>query len=77
MEEAEAVGQQVVVFHLGFNLAVGIVFIAFTGPVGWLVERLLPSGYKARAEQYGAMARVQGWKEELSGPPQPDAGGLR
>ena len=34
-------------------------------------------GDKARAEQYGAMARVQGWKEELSAPPPSDAGGLR
>jgi Flp pilus assembly protein TadD len=33
-------------------------------------------GDKARAEQFGALARVQGWKEELSSPP-PDAGGLR
>jgi predicted Zn-dependent protease len=34
-------------------------------------------GDKAKAEHYGAMARVQGWKDELSAPPQPDAGGLR
>ena len=34
-------------------------------------------GDKARAEQYGAMARVQGWREELSSPPPADAGGLR
>jgi cytochrome c-type biogenesis protein CcmH/NrfG len=34
-------------------------------------------GDKAMAEKYGAMARVQGWKEELSAPPPPaDAGGL-
>jgi Flp pilus assembly protein TadD len=33
-------------------------------------------GDKAKAEHYGAMARVQGWKEELSSPAQPDAGGL-
>ncbi|HEY5228836.1 MAG TPA: hypothetical protein VIJ19_09850 [Opitutaceae bacterium] len=33
-------------------------------------------GDKAKAEHYGAMARVQGWKEELSAPPQADAGGL-
>jgi cytochrome c-type biogenesis protein CcmH/NrfG len=33
-------------------------------------------GDKAMAEKYGAMARVQGWKEELSAPPQPDAGSL-
>jgi len=33
-------------------------------------------GDKAKAEHYGAMARVQGWKEELSAPPKPDAGGL-
>jgi len=34
-------------------------------------------GDKARAEHYGAMARVQGWKDELGAPPAPDAGGLR
>ncbi|HEY1791309.1 MAG TPA: tetratricopeptide repeat protein [Opitutaceae bacterium] len=34
-------------------------------------------GDKAKAEQYGAMARVQSWKDELSTPPQQDAGGLR
>lgn len=34
-------------------------------------------GDKAKAEHYGAMARVQGWKEELGSPPAPDAGGLR
>jgi hypothetical protein len=34
-------------------------------------------GDKARAEHYGAMARMQGWKEELQAPPTPDAGGLR
>ncbi len=32
-------------------------------------------GDKAKAEHYGAMARVQGWREELQSPP-PDAGGL-
>jgi predicted Zn-dependent protease len=34
-------------------------------------------GDKARAEHYGAMARMQGWKDELSSPNPPDAGGLR
>ena len=34
-------------------------------------------GDKAKAEHYGAMARMQGWKDELSAPPPPDAGGLR
>ncbi len=34
-------------------------------------------GDKARAEHYGAMARMQGWKDELSSPPPSDAGGLR
>ncbi len=33
-------------------------------------------GDKGKAEHYGAMARVQGWKEELSAPPPADAGGL-
>ena len=34
-------------------------------------------GDKAQAERYGAMARVQGWREELQSPPAADAGGLR
>ena len=34
-------------------------------------------GDKARAEHYGAMARMQGWKDELGSPPPPHAGGLR
>jgi len=34
-------------------------------------------GDKAKAEHFGAMARMQGWKDELSSPPPPDAGGLR
>jgi predicted Zn-dependent protease len=37
----------------------------------------MEKGNKERAEHYGALARVQGWKEELSAPPAPDAGGLR
>jgi predicted Zn-dependent protease len=34
-------------------------------------------GDKAKAERYGAMARVQGWREELQSPPPVDADGLR
>jgi Flp pilus assembly protein TadD len=30
-------------------------------------------GDKATAERYGAMARMQGWKDELSAPPPSDA----
>ena len=33
---------QVVVFHLGFNLALAVLLIGFTGPVARLVERMLP-----------------------------------
>jgi Flp pilus assembly protein TadD len=33
-------------------------------------------GDKARAEQYGAKARIMGWKDELREPPPSDAGGL-
>lgn len=36
------VHQQVVLFHLGFNVVLAVTFIAFTGPVARLVERLLP-----------------------------------
>jgi phosphate:Na+ symporter len=38
--------EQVVVFHLGFNLALALVLISATGLVGRLVDRLLPTGPK-------------------------------
>jgi Flp pilus assembly protein TadD len=44
--------------------------------IATLSRTWMERGDKAKAEHYGAMARVQGWKEELSAPPQPDAGGL-
>jgi hypothetical protein len=34
-------------------------------------------GDKARAEHFGAMARMQGWKDELKGPEDSNAGQLR
>ena len=34
-------------------------------------------GDKARAEQFGAQAKIAGWKDQLKNPPAPDAGGLR
>jgi phosphate:Na+ symporter len=37
-----AVHEQVVWFHLGFNLVLALLFISFTGVVGRLVERVLP-----------------------------------
>ncbi len=37
---------QVVLFHLAFNLAVGLLFIGFTGLVAGWVERLLPKPVK-------------------------------
>ncbi|HEY5078378.1 MAG TPA: hypothetical protein VII43_00970 [Opitutaceae bacterium] len=45
--------------------------------IATLSRTWMEKGNKERAEHYGAMARVQGWKDELSAPPQPDAGGLR
>jgi phosphate:Na+ symporter len=36
------VHQQVVLFHLAFNFGIAIIFIGLTGPVGKLVEKLLP-----------------------------------
>ncbi|HEY9065733.1 MAG TPA: Na/Pi cotransporter family protein [Burkholderiaceae bacterium] len=36
------VHQQVVVFHLGFNIALAVVFIGLTGLIGRTVERILP-----------------------------------
>ncbi|MFT3820145.1 MAG: Na/Pi cotransporter family protein [Rubrivivax sp.] len=37
------VHQQVVLFHLAFNVVLALVFIAFVGPVARVVERLLPT----------------------------------
>ncbi|MBS0441686.1 MAG: Na/Pi cotransporter family protein [Proteobacteria bacterium] len=37
-----AVHEQVVWFHLGFNLLLALLFISFTGVVGRIVERVLP-----------------------------------
>jgi len=37
------VHQQVVTFHLAFNLALAVLFIGFTAPIARLVNRLLPS----------------------------------
>jgi phosphate:Na+ symporter len=37
------VHQQVVLFHLGFNALLALLFIGFTGPVARLVERCCPS----------------------------------
>lgn len=39
----DEVHQQVVLFHLGFNVVLAVTFISFTGPVARLVERLLPT----------------------------------
>ena len=38
----EGVHQQVVLFHLGFNVVLAVVFIGFTGLVGRTVDRWLP-----------------------------------
>lgn len=43
--------------------------------IATLSRTWMERGDKAKAEHYGAMARVQGWKEELSRP-SADAGGL-
>lgn len=45
--------------------------------IATLSRTWMERGDKGKAEHYGAMARVQGWKDELSAPPQADAGGLR
>jgi predicted Zn-dependent protease len=45
--------------------------------IATLSRTWMERGDKGRAEHYGAMARVQGWKDELSAPPPSDAGGLR
>jgi len=45
--------------------------------IATLSRTWMERGDKAKAEHYGAMARVQGWKEELGSPAQPDADRLR
>jgi len=42
-EFVPSVPQQVVLFHLGFNIVLALLFIGLTGPVGRLVERWLPT----------------------------------
>jgi len=45
--------------------------------IATLSRTWMERGDKAKAEHFGAMARMQGWKDELSTPAPPDAGGLR
>jgi Flp pilus assembly protein TadD len=45
--------------------------------IATLSRTWMERGDKARAEHYGALARMQGWKDELKTPQPPDAGGLR
>jgi hypothetical protein len=45
--------------------------------IATLSRTWMERGDKARAEHFGALARMQGWKDELSAPPPSDAGGLR
>ncbi|MBK1614808.1 hypothetical protein CKO44_15165 [Rubrivivax gelatinosus] len=44
-------GTRVVAFHLVFNAALVLVFIGFTGPVGRLVEQLLPDAPPQRGDR--------------------------
>jgi predicted Zn-dependent protease len=45
--------------------------------IATLSRTWMERGDKAKAEHYGAMAKMQSWKDELSSPNPPDAGGLR
>src|SRR5437773_7327550 len=42
-EHVSTVHQQVVLFHLGFNLMLAMLFIGFTGPIARATDRLLPA----------------------------------
>ncbi len=42
LQHVPTVHQKVVLFHLGFNIALALLFIGLTGLVGRLVERVLP-----------------------------------
>lgn len=66
MDEALAAGERAISLRKSDPLAIAT-----------LSRIWMERGDKGKAEHYGAMARVQGWKEELSGPPPADAGGLR
>ncbi len=44
--------------------------------IATLSRTWMERGDKAKAEHFGALARMQSWKEELSAPPPADAGGL-
>jgi predicted Zn-dependent protease len=44
--------------------------------IATLSRTWMERGDKAQAEHYGALARMQGWKDELQAPPPTDAGGL-
>jgi len=45
--------------------------------IATLSRTWMERGDKARAEHYGAMARMQGWRDELKADPPADAAGLR
>jgi predicted Zn-dependent protease len=45
--------------------------------IATLSRTWMERGDKAEAERYGALARVQSWREELSAPPSTDGAGLR
>jgi Flp pilus assembly protein TadD len=45
--------------------------------IATLSRTWMARGDKARAEHFGAMARMQGWKDELKGPEDSNAGQLR
>jgi len=42
-QHLDTVHQQVVFFHLGFNIALALVFIGLIGAVAWAVNRMLPA----------------------------------
>ena len=44
--------------------------------IATLSRTWMERGDKAKAEHFGALARVQSWKDELTAPPPADAGGL-
>jgi predicted Zn-dependent protease len=45
--------------------------------IATLSRTWMERGDKAKAEHFGAMAKMQSWKDELSSTAPPDAGGLR
>ena len=60
-EHVDGVHQQVVLFHLGFNLALALLFIGLTGGVARIATGLLPARRRGRAPSGRATSTRPRW----------------